>query len=275
MNQDSDRLDERDARSADELARAHAALAAAQDRSYWLDRWHVDLNAVMRRRGASELRAAVRALRAVYRAVYNTSDRLRRGARELPERAAGVTRVVGEERAQAQAVAGATSVDAAAARLRASPVSDRLGDRIDPDDPHALVAVQRADILVQALVSSGGEPQAGQDWLGLGASADSVLTVIADAFPGLGSHVEANGPVDVAFLISDWSSSASPLERVDQLRDVVKPEGRLLLTLAPRSESPPLTAEDVLAHCTPDWRIALYLPGGMEAGRDLYVLERA
>jgi hypothetical protein len=31
----------------------------------------------------------------------------------------------------------------------------------------------------------------------------------------------------------------------------------------------------VLAHCTPDWRIALYVPGGMEGGRDLYVLERA
>ena len=36
-----------------------------------------------------------------------------------------------------------------------------------------------------------------------------------------------------------------------------------------------LTPERLLAHCTPDWRIALYLPGGMEGGRDLYVLERA
>ena len=35
----------------DQIARANAALAAAQDRSYWLDRWGVDLNAVMRRRG--------------------------------------------------------------------------------------------------------------------------------------------------------------------------------------------------------------------------------
>jgi hypothetical protein len=29
------------------------------------------------------------------------------------------------------------------------------------------------------------------------------------------------------------------------------------------------------AHATPDWRVALYLPGGLEGDRDLYVLERA
>jgi hypothetical protein len=52
---------------AERTALANAAVAAAQDRSYWLDRWGIDLNAVMRRRGAAELRAAVRAVRAVYR----------------------------------------------------------------------------------------------------------------------------------------------------------------------------------------------------------------
>ncbi len=41
----------------EQLARANAALAAAQERSYWLDRWHLDLNALMRRRGAAEFRA--------------------------------------------------------------------------------------------------------------------------------------------------------------------------------------------------------------------------
>ena len=51
----------------EELARAHEALAAAHDRSYWLDRWNLDLNALMRRPGAAELRAAVRAVRAVIR----------------------------------------------------------------------------------------------------------------------------------------------------------------------------------------------------------------
>jgi hypothetical protein len=56
---------------ADRTARANAAIAAAQDRSYWLDRWGIDLNALMRRRGAPQLRALLRALRAVYRAVHD------------------------------------------------------------------------------------------------------------------------------------------------------------------------------------------------------------
>jgi hypothetical protein len=34
---------------AERSARANAAVAAAEDRSYWLDRMRIDLNAVMRR----------------------------------------------------------------------------------------------------------------------------------------------------------------------------------------------------------------------------------
>ena len=45
--------------------RANAAVASWQERAYWLDRWHLDLNAAMRRPGASEFRAVVRALRSV------------------------------------------------------------------------------------------------------------------------------------------------------------------------------------------------------------------
>jgi len=47
--------------------RANAAVAEWQERAYWLDRWHVDLNALMRRPGASEFRAALRAARSVTR----------------------------------------------------------------------------------------------------------------------------------------------------------------------------------------------------------------
>src|SRR5688572_20041237 len=88
----------------EEIARAHAAVAEAQDRSYWLDRWHLDLNALMRRRGASELRAAVRVARAVYRALYNTGDRLRRARRTLPRRAAAARQVLAEEERQGASV---------------------------------------------------------------------------------------------------------------------------------------------------------------------------
>lgn len=48
-------------------AQANAAVAHWQERAYWLERWHLDLNALMRRRGASELRALLRALRSLKR----------------------------------------------------------------------------------------------------------------------------------------------------------------------------------------------------------------
>jgi predicted nucleic acid-binding Zn-ribbon protein len=46
-------------------ARANAAVAEAQEKAYWLDRLHIDLNAVMRRPGANEVRIVLRAVRSV------------------------------------------------------------------------------------------------------------------------------------------------------------------------------------------------------------------
>jgi hypothetical protein len=46
---------------------ANAAIAAAQDRSYWLDRWHLDLNALMRTAPGRGLDGLLRALLAVYK----------------------------------------------------------------------------------------------------------------------------------------------------------------------------------------------------------------
>jgi len=48
---------------ADQAERTNDAVAAAQDRSYWLDRYHIDLNAIMARRSAQravELAGVVR-----------------------------------------------------------------------------------------------------------------------------------------------------------------------------------------------------------------------
>jgi hypothetical protein len=56
-----------EAERADELGRLTAALGQAQERVYWLDRWRIDLNALMQKPGAAEFRAAVRAVRAVVR----------------------------------------------------------------------------------------------------------------------------------------------------------------------------------------------------------------
>ena len=51
----------------EQLSRASAALAAAQEKVYWLDRWRIDLNALMRKPGAAEFRAAVRLVRGIAR----------------------------------------------------------------------------------------------------------------------------------------------------------------------------------------------------------------
>jgi hypothetical protein len=59
-------------------ARANAAVARWQDRAYWLDRWHLDLNAAMRRPGAAEARAALRAIRTVMRLLKRLRGGLRR-----------------------------------------------------------------------------------------------------------------------------------------------------------------------------------------------------
>ena len=47
--------------------RANAAVAAAQEKAYWLERWHLDLNALMRKPGAAQFRAGLRALRLIGR----------------------------------------------------------------------------------------------------------------------------------------------------------------------------------------------------------------
>lgn len=57
-------------------AQANAAVAQWQERAYWLDRWHLDLNALMRRRGAAELRGLLRAIRVVFRIGKRAKRRL-------------------------------------------------------------------------------------------------------------------------------------------------------------------------------------------------------
>ena len=43
-----------------QAVRTNVIVADAQDRLYWLDRWHLDLNALMARPGAAEFRAVLR-----------------------------------------------------------------------------------------------------------------------------------------------------------------------------------------------------------------------
>jgi cell division septum initiation protein DivIVA len=57
------RVAELDRQLGEQAAAANAAIAAAQDRAYWLDRARIDLNAVMRTPAGRALLAVVPALR--------------------------------------------------------------------------------------------------------------------------------------------------------------------------------------------------------------------
>jgi hypothetical protein len=56
--------------------RANAAVASAEERAYWLDRWHVDLNAVMREPAAQRLYSAVHWAHGVIRRARRAKRRL-------------------------------------------------------------------------------------------------------------------------------------------------------------------------------------------------------
>ena len=86
------------------------AVAAAQERAYWLERWHVDLNALMRSPGAREFRALLRAVRgrgarsdasssgACRTMTHRLGRRPRQGRRALPGGAARRARPRGARR---------------------------------------------------------------------------------------------------------------------------------------------------------------------------------
>ena len=63
---------------AEQAAKANEAVALAQERTYWLDRWNLDLNALMARRGAAEVRGLVRVARSGVRSAKRARKRLGR-----------------------------------------------------------------------------------------------------------------------------------------------------------------------------------------------------
>jgi hypothetical protein len=64
----------------EQAARVERAVADAQERTYWLDRWHLDLNALMQRPGAAELRGLLRGLRWVVRGLKKVKRTLTRAS---------------------------------------------------------------------------------------------------------------------------------------------------------------------------------------------------
>jgi chromosome segregation ATPase len=82
LTAENERLRQRIAQLEDELvdiqARANAAVGEWQERAYWLDRLHIDLNSLMSQPGANELRIALKAARAVFWRVKRIKRRLTR-----------------------------------------------------------------------------------------------------------------------------------------------------------------------------------------------------
>jgi len=64
----------------EQAERAERAVASAQERAYWLDRWHLDLNALMRKPGAAQFRALVRAARWLVRGLKKVKRTLLRSS---------------------------------------------------------------------------------------------------------------------------------------------------------------------------------------------------
>jgi hypothetical protein len=70
------RVAELERQLAEQAMRTNVAVAAAQERAYWLDRWHLDLNALMATRRGEQFRALMRAARAPIRRVRTLKRRL-------------------------------------------------------------------------------------------------------------------------------------------------------------------------------------------------------
>ena len=64
-----DQVAELERRLAEQAAASNAAIAAAQKRVYWLDRWHIDLDVWARSRRVTALRALARRARELARRV--------------------------------------------------------------------------------------------------------------------------------------------------------------------------------------------------------------
>ena len=70
------RVEELERQLAEQAARTAATVAEAQEKLYWLERWHVDLDRVMARPGAVPALEAVRSLRGVLRGARKVKRRV-------------------------------------------------------------------------------------------------------------------------------------------------------------------------------------------------------
>lgn len=70
------RVAELEAQLADQARATNELVARSQEKLYWLERWQVDLDAVMQKPGAEQLLELVKRLRSVVRLARRTKRRL-------------------------------------------------------------------------------------------------------------------------------------------------------------------------------------------------------
>lgn len=172
--------------SEERVAQLHRALAEAQDRHYWLDRWQLDLNALMQRRGAGALRGALRVARAAARLANEA-----RIKRETQRAMVTTERSDGHE-----AIADVPTRSISPDPLAASPVTDVLYARLDPGD--VAMVEERMGAAHAALWETADEPTRRRLTLAFAAdlNVDSALerTGLSAAMPAPGIHAMARGP---------------------------------------------------------------------------------
>jgi SAM-dependent methyltransferase len=172
-----------------QTARANAALAAAQDRNYWLDRWNVDLNALMRRRGASQVRAVLGGTRQFVKMARASRAR----TRTIPMLGAETAPVAPAPAARAAELARTISPDP----LFAAPVTELLHGRLEP--AHVTAIESRLDVEQAAQLAAADPTERRRLLLAFAAHHDVQAaleaTGLSAAMPGPGVHAMAQGPL--------------------------------------------------------------------------------
>jgi SAM-dependent methyltransferase len=234
-----DRLRERVAALEDELAdqaaRTNDALAAAQDRTYWLDRLHIDLNALMQRPVAARVTRLLPAARTAYRGVLKARHaiHLARIERKLD---AGRDRAVSRD-------LGRRSFHRAVepSELRSAEITEMLLARVDAADIEELE--RRLDPSERALLEPAGDLDRRRYLLSLGVHHEIPAFVErtglrADSPPsevhsmGRGPAAAGGSPYYADLVADALGAAGAPLEDAHRVLDFGCSSGRVVRVLA-------------------------------------------